>query len=104
MAVDDDPMREGVEQRLVTVCEGVPDFLQLALQPAWTRGALLGSWSGSANAGVASAIPVGSRVVVITHNDAGGDQQAAAWRSEVERRGCLYIRGRTRVRGQGSAA
>jgi hypothetical protein len=104
MAVDDDPMRDGVEQRLVTVCEGVPDFLQLALQPAGTRGALLGSWSGSAKADVAAAIPAGWRVVVITHNDAGGDQQAAAWRKEIERRGCLFLRGSMRVRGQASAA
>ncbi len=92
MAQSDDPLREGLERRLVTVCEGVPDWLALALQPPTCRGALLGAWCGSAQAATGDLLPREWTVAVATHRDDGGEAQARVWRREAERRGCNFKR------------
>jgi hypothetical protein len=83
----EDPMRAGRGRRLVTLCEGVTDFLALALQPSSMRGALLGTWSGSARPELAALVPPGWVAALAHDGDAGGDQQAAAWRRPLEARG-----------------
>ena len=74
------PMADGEARGLVTICEGVPDWLTLALAPATARGALIGGWSGSATPATAAMVPAGWTVALLQHDDAGGDRQANAWR------------------------
>lgn len=84
----DAPTRAGEARQLVTVVEGVPDFLSLALWPTEARGALLGGWSGSATAATAELIPRGWTVALGHHDDNGGDKQANAWARVLAGRGC----------------
>lgn len=92
MAARADALCDGVTRQLLTICEGVPDFIAWALQPATARGALLGGISGSASATILALVPSTWTVAVATHADPGGDQQALAWKREIERRGCRYVR------------
>jgi len=92
LAADDDALHEGEARQLLTICEGVPDFLAWALRPAAMRGALWGSWSGSASAQLATMVPAGWTVALAHHNDEGGDKQAAAWKRQLEARGVRCVR------------
>ena len=92
MAARADALRDGEARQLLTICEGVPDFIAWALQPATARGGLLGGISGSASAEILALVPSTWAVAVATHADPGGDQQALAWKREIERRGCRYVR------------
>lgn len=98
-----DPFLDGEPRRLLTLCEGVTDFLALALQPASSRGALLGTWSGSATPATASLIPAGWTVVLAHDQDHGGDAQAASWLGAIERDGRgIRCRRRSRTPGVGA--
>ena len=92
MAARANALCDGDARQLLTICEGVPDFIAWALQPATARGALLGGISGSASAEILALVPSAWTVAVATHADLGGDQQALAWKREIERRGCRYVR------------
>ncbi len=92
LTAGDDFLADGRAQRLLTICEGPIDFLALALQPAAMRGALIGGISGSASGEILALVPTDWTVAVATHADGGGDQQAIAWKREIERRGCRYVR------------
>ncbi len=73
------PWDDGAGERLVTVCEGATDFLALALEAPAHRGAVIGSWSGSARELIAGLIPEGWTVVLALHGDDGGANQERAW-------------------------
>jgi len=92
MALDDEPLRDGEARQLLTICEGVPDFLAWAVRPAAMRGALWGAWSGSATAELAATVPAGWTVALAHHADEGGDKQAAAWKRQLEARGVRCVR------------
>lgn len=87
LAMGDDPLADGVARQLVTICEGATDFLTWALQPPAVRGALLGSWSGSAQHSTAALVPSGWTVALAHDNDAGGETLANAWRREIQQLG-----------------
>ena len=87
-----EPLRDGVERQLVTIAEGEPDFIALSLRPASVRGALLGAWSGSAQAAVGALIPAGWTAALLHHADEGGAQQAQVWRKLLEPRGVRCVR------------
>lgn len=91
-ACDDDPLAEGDGRRLVTLTEGVPDWLAWAVRPASERGALLGTWEGSAQPSTAALVPAGWTAALAHHADRGGDGMAAAWRRELEPRGVVCLR------------
>jgi hypothetical protein len=59
---------------VVVVSEGEPDFATAAT--AWPRVAVFGITSGSWSDDFAKRIPLGSEVIVRTHNDAAGDKYA----------------------------
>jgi hypothetical protein len=100
-AVDDDPLREGEARRLVTLTEGVPDWLAWAVRPASERGALLGTWEGSAQPSTAALVQKGWTAALAHHADRGGDGMADAWRRELEPRGVRCVRCRpTEARGK----
>ena len=92
MAPCEDFLADGREQRLLTVCEGVTDYLSWALQPPSARGAVIGGVNGSASDALLACVPTDWTVAVATDADAGGEQQAEAWRRAIERRGCKYVR------------
>lgn len=69
---------------VVVVAEGEPDFAVCAT--AWPRLAVFGITSGSWSDDFAKRIPMGSEVVVRTHNDAAGDKYAAAVIESVRKR------------------
>lgn len=92
MASRADFLAEGASRRLLTVCEGLSDFLALALQSPEMRGALIGGISGSASAAILALVPTDWTVAVATDADPGGELQARAWKREIERRGCRYVR------------
>lgn len=59
---------------VVVVSEGEPDFVTAAT--AWPRLAVFGITSGSWSDDFARRVPLGSEVIVRTHNDAAGDKYA----------------------------
>jgi hypothetical protein len=65
---------ERMPPRLVVVAEGEPDFITCSV--AWPTLAVFGITSGSWSDEFAQRIPLGSEVVVRTHNDAAGDKYA----------------------------
>lgn len=60
--------------RVVVVAEGEPDFVTCSV--AWPTLAVLGITSGSWSEDFAKRIPIGSEVVIRTHNDQAGDKYA----------------------------
>jgi len=64
-----------VAPRVVVVVEGEPDFVTCAI--AWPSLAVLGIMSGSWSEDFARRVPLGSEVIVRTHNDQAGDKYAA---------------------------
>ncbi len=60
--------------RLVVVAEGEPDFVTCSI--VWPTIAVFGITSGSWSDDFAKRIPMGSEVVVRTHNDQAGDKYA----------------------------
>jgi hypothetical protein len=77
---------DGAARRLVTIVEGVPDFLTMALASPTQRGALIGAVSGSAQPETAALIPEGWTVVLALHDDDGGRQQRTAWEKALRGR------------------
>jgi len=61
--------------RVVVVCEGEPDMVTCSV--VWPALAVIGITSGSWSEDFAKRIPIGSEVVVRTHNDQAGDKYAA---------------------------
>lgn len=65
---------ERTTPRVVVVAEGEPDFATCSL--LWPTVAVFGITSGSWSADFAKRIPLGSEVVIRTHNDQAGDKYA----------------------------
>lgn len=83
---------------LVELAEGVPDWLRLVLVraelDAGERPAVLGLWSGSADAEAAAIVPHGWTVAIRTHADQAGDKYAVRWAELLAPRGCKLHRQR----------
>lgn len=75
---------ERAAPRLVVVSEGEPDFICASL--AWPNVAVFGITSGSWTESFAARIPIGSEVVIRTHNDQAGDKYADAILKTVKAR------------------
>ncbi len=58
----------------IIVVEGEPDFLSASL--TWPTNPVIGVMSGTWSADFAARIPIGSEVIVMTHNDRAGDKYA----------------------------
>ena len=76
--VQDGPASSGGAP-IAFVMEGEPDYLEVAAWrwPDGARPMVLGTYSGGWSQRIADRIPDGSRVVVCTHDDDGGDTYAA---------------------------
>jgi hypothetical protein len=69
---------------VVVVAEGEPDWA--VCSTAWSRLAVFGITSGSWSDDFAQRIPMGSEVIVRTHNDPAGDKYAATVIESVRKR------------------
>lgn len=69
---------------VIVVAEGEPDWA--VCSTAWPRLAVFGVTSGSWSDAFAARIPIGSEVIVRTHNDSAGDKYAATVIASVKAR------------------
>ena len=94
LATRADFLSDGESRKLLTICLTVADYIIWACRPATDRGALIGYLGIGTAPGVVALVPRDWKVAVFA--DGATEAQARAWQTEIERRGCRYVRCRPR--------